>query len=73
MAEESKENQVAVYGENVFDPPLFKGRAKCVAIYDSKGHPKILHCRMSDTVWGITTNADSDFEDWCKRFDVRDI
>lgn len=73
MADESVENTVVVYGDNTLDPPLYKGRARCIAVYDKDGKPKILHCRISGSVWGITTNADDDFYDWCKRFDVEDL
>lgn len=70
---EEKANTVAVLGDSVLDGPLYKGPAKCIVVYDADGKPKILHCRISDTVWGTTTNADQDFKDWCKRYDVGEL
>ena len=70
---ESKENTVVVYGQSVFDGAVYKGKPRCVAFYGASGKPKILHCRISENVWGITKAGDDDFEDWCKRFEVEEI
>lgn len=70
---DSKENTVVVYGMNVLDGKVYSGKPRCVAIYGDDGRPKILHCRISGSVWGITKRGDPDFDDWCRRFDVEDI
>lgn len=67
---EAHEDDVVVMGNNIFDGPLYKGPAKCVVILNRFGKPKILHCKISDTVWGTVTNAEDDFGDWLKRYGV---
>lgn len=64
------EDDVVVMGNNIFDGPLYKGPAKCVVILNRFGKPKILHFKVSDTVWGMTTNADANFGAWLKRYGV---
>lgn len=66
----SPEDDVVVMGPNIFDGPLYKGPAKCVVILNRFGKPKIMHCKISDVVWGTVTNADEDFNDWLKRYGV---
>lgn len=69
-ANASTEDTVEVLGGNIFDGPLYKGHAKCIVVRSSSGDPKILHCRLSDRVWGTVTNSDKDFADWLARFGV---
>jgi len=66
--EKTQEDDVVVLGNNIFDGPLYKGPAKCVVILNRFGKPKIMHFKVSDIVWGTTTNADADFEDWLERY-----